>query len=74
VSRPQDTGYRCRVFSVQECLLIINNRLRISRQSKRKGCETPNALSSITMVEEGAAMKVIQTKNSLHSRRKTERL
>jgi len=52
------TGHRCRVDSKSECLLI-NNRLRISTQSKQRGCETPNALSSVTMVEEGAAMKVI---------------
>jgi len=52
------TGHRCRVF------ININNRSRISRQSKQRGCETPNALFSITMVEEGAAMKVIQIKTS----------
>ena len=37
------------------------------------GCETPEALSSITMVEDGAAMKILKSKNPLHSRRKTEK-
>jgi len=40
---------------------------------KTMGCETPKALSSLIMVEESAAMK-IKKQNSLHSRRKTERL
>jgi len=44
----------------------------MSTKSKQRGCETLNALSSVTMVEESAAMKIIQ-QNSLHSRRKTER-
>jgi len=36
-----------------------------------KGCETPEALSSISMVEEIAAMKMKCYEHSLHSRRKT---
>jgi len=43
--------------------ILINSRLRISRQSKRKGCETPEALSSITMGERSAAMKITKMKN-----------
>ena len=71
MSGPQDidTGS----FSRQGCLLIIINRSRISRQSKQKGCETPKALSSITMLEESVALKIIK-QNPLHSRRKTKRL
>ena len=33
----------------------------------------PEALSSLTIVEEGAAMKMIKNKNSLYSRTKTEK-
>jgi len=44
--------------------------LRISRQSKAKGYETPKALSSVTMAGEIAAVKNYQ-KNSPNGR-KTE--
>jgi len=40
--------------------------LRISRQSKGKGCESPKALSSVTMAGEIAAVKVIKQKFSPH--------
>jgi len=36
--------------------------LRISKQSNAEGCEIPEALSSITKFEDGAAMKIINTK------------
>ena len=55
---------------MQECL-FMHSRLRISRQSNWKGCETPKALSSLIMVEESAAMKIDKHK-PLHSRRKTK--
>ena len=51
------TGHRCRVeFNAK--VFINMHRWRISRQSKQRGCETPKALSSITMFEESAAMKI----------------
>ena len=63
LSRPQDTDAGS--VQEQECLFNINNsRLRISRQSKIKGCETPKALSSLIMVEESAAMKIKKQKLS----------
>ena len=71
VSRPQDTGHKCRVVSKARMFIDIINRWRISRQSKQRGCETPNALSSITMVEKGATIEIIN-KNSLHARSKTK--
>jgi len=49
-------------------------RINTSVSPKARGCENPEALSSITMFEDGAAMKIIKTKNSLHSRRKTEKV
>jgi len=57
-------------LSRRECLFTVN-KLRISKQSKARGCENPEALSSITMFEVGAAMKIIKTKTL--SRRKTEK-
>ena len=50
-------------FSRQECLFIIL-RLRISRQSKQKGCETPETFSSITMVDGECGYENYQTKLS----------
>jgi len=44
--------------------LIIINRSRISRQSKQKGCETPETLPSITMVDGECGYENYQTKLS----------
>ena len=57
-------------FQGKKCLLIIN-KVEDLQTEQNNGCETPKALSSITMLEERAAMKMI-IQNSLHSRRKTE--
>ena len=54
-------------------LFIENKHLSFSKQSKTRGCENPEALSSITILEDGAAMKIIKKQKSLHSRRKTEK-
>jgi len=50
---------------------LIINKVEDLQTEQNNGCETPKALSSITMLEERAAMKMI-IQNSLHSRRKTE--
>jgi len=47
--------FKARVF-------INNKRVGISKQSKARGCEIPEALSSITIFEDGAAMKIIKRK------------
>ena len=55
---------------------VFNNNNQVEdlqTEQKTRGCENPEALSSITMVEDGAAMKMIKIKNPLHSRRKTEK-
>jgi len=56
-------------------IMFIENKQQVEDllTEQTKSCEIPTALFSITMLEESAAMKMIK-QNSLHSRRKTERL
>ena len=68
-------GLRTQMQGLFSSRMFIDNKQHVVdlHTEQNNGCETPKALSSITMLEESAAMKIIKNKNSLHSRRKTER-
>jgi len=63
VKSQMNTGHRCREFTEQGGLLNATTG-DTPEQSKTKGCENPGTLSSLTIVEESAAMKLTEQKLS----------
>ena len=57
-----NTGHRCREISVQRWFILSQPLEILQNRAKSKGCENPGALSSLTFAEEGAAMKLTETK------------
>ena len=63
VKAQMNTGHRCREFTEQGGLLDTTTG-DTPEQSKTMGCENPGTLSSLTIVEETAAMKLTEQKLS----------